>query len=284
MDTPSIEGEPMTLNPFDWTAGPFLTAYTLLAVVVFMVCFRVKEMIGPPAQANRQLSVLELAYLAGDARRLADAVLLTLTSGHGAIIDSDGRKITVTDQTPLATLMGRMPPLAFSPDMTRQQFQTAVGPIVERVRARLQQLGYCPSDDQMMFFRMTVLPFVGFLLLFGIVKAIIGGAERHHPVGFLIFLLFATVVAGFVLVRRPTRTQAGNDALQAYQASHARASRAPLDHELLLAVALSGVVVLSGTSYAPIYAASKTMGSGGGDGGGSSGCGGGGGGCGGCSG
>ena len=171
-----------TLNPFDWTAGPFLTAYTLLAAVVFWVCFRVKSMIGPPAQATRQLSVLELAYLAGGAPRLADAALLGLTSGNGATIDSSGQKINVIDQSPLATLMGRLPPLAFSANMTRQQFQIAVGPIVERVQARLRQLGYYPTDDQIMFFRMTVLPFVGLLLLFGIVKAFIG-AERHHPIG-----------------------------------------------------------------------------------------------------
>jgi hypothetical protein len=56
-----------------------------------------------------------------------------------------------------------------------------------------------------------------------------------------------------------------------------RERRAPRDHELLLALALSGAVVLSGTAYEPVYAASKTMNSGGGCGGG------GGGGCGGCS-
>ena len=83
-----------------------------------------------------------------------------------------------------------------------------------------------------------------------------------------------------MLATRPTRTRAGKDVLRTYQASHGRAARAPLDHELLLAVALSGAVVLSGTAYASVYAASRTMNSGG-DGG--SGCGGGGGGCGGCS-
>jgi uncharacterized protein (TIGR04222 family) len=273
----------MALNPFDWTAGPFLTFYVSLAAIVFLVGFRLRSMIGPPTHATRQLSVLELAYLAGGARRLADAVLLALTSAKGATIDTKGQKITVTDQTPLATLMGRLPPLAFYPDMTRQQFQRAVEPIVERVQGRLQQLGYYPTDDQMMSFRMTVLPFVGLLMLFGIFKAIVG-TERHHPVGFLVFFVIATTFAGFVLARRPSRTRAGNDVLQAYQTSHARASRTPLEHELLLAVALSGAVVLSDTPYASVYAASKTMGSGGGDGGGS-GCGGGGGGggCGGCS-
>ena len=271
----------MTWSPLDWTAGPFLTLYVCLAAIVFLLSFRLKSMIGPSAHAARQLSVLELAFLAGGARRLGDAALLRLTSGNGATIDTKGQKITVTDQTPLATLTGRLPLLSFHPGMTRQQFQTAVKPIVERVQARLQQLGYCPTDDQMTSFRMTVLPFVGLLLLFGIFKAFVG-AERHHPVGILICLLIATAFAAIALARRPTRTRAGNEVLQRYQASHARASRAPLDHELLLAVALSGAVVLSDTPYASVYAASRTMSSSGGDGGGS-GCGGGGGGCGGCS-
>jgi uncharacterized protein (TIGR04222 family) len=271
----------MTWNPFNWTAGPFLTLYVCLAAIVFLLSFRLRSMIGPPAHAARQLSVLELAYLAGGARRLGDAALLRLTSGSGATIDSRGQKITVTDQTPLATLMGRLPLLAFCPNMTRQQFQTAVKPIVERIQGRLQQLGYYPSDDQMTSFRMTLLPLVGLLVLFGIIKVFVG-LERHHPVGILVCLLAVTAIAGFALARYPTRTRAGNDVLRSYHASHARASRAPLDHELLLAVALSGAVVLSGTPYASVYAASRTMGGGGGDGGGS-GCGGGGGGCGGCS-
>ena len=126
---------------------------------------------------------------------------------------------------------------------------------------------------------MAVLPFVVLLVVFGMTKVMIG-AERHHPVGFLVCLLFLTAFAGFVLAKHPTRTRAGKDALRSYQASHARAARAPLDHELLLAVALSGAIVLSDTAYAPVYAASRTMNSGGDAGGG---CGGGGGGCGGCS-
>ena len=164
--------------------------------------------------------------------------------------------------------------------MTRQQFQTAIKPLVEQVLGRLQQLGYCPTDEQMSAFRMSFLPFVALLLVFGITKAFIG-AERHHAIGFLVALLFVTAFVGFLLATRPVRTRAGKDILADYQASKARAARAPLDHELLLAVALSGTVVLSGTAYASVHAASQTMSSSG-DGG--SGCGGGGGGgCGGCS-
>jgi uncharacterized protein (TIGR04222 family) len=278
----------MTWNPFDWTAGPFLALYLTVAVIVFLLGFRVRSMIGPAARvthqsrATRQLNVLELAYLAGGARRVGDAVLLSLTSGNGATIAPNGYKITVTDQTPLASLTGRPTLLPVSPNMTRQQFQTAVKPLVERVQGRLQELGYCPTDDQMTSFRMNVLPFVVVLVVLGMFKVLVG-AERHHPVGFLVVLLVLTTFAGIVLAKRPTRTRAGKDVLQTYLASHARASRAPLDHELLLAVALSGAVVLSGTAYASVYAASRTMNSGGDGGGCGGGGGGGGGGCGGCS-
>jgi uncharacterized protein (TIGR04222 family) len=264
----------MTWNPFDWTAGPFLALYLALAAIVFFLGFRSRLRIGAAAQANHRLSVLELAYLAGGAPRLGDAVLLGLASGNGAAIAPKDHKITVTDQAPLATLAGQAILLPVQPNMTRQQFQIAVKPLVEWVQGRLQQFGYYPTDAQMTSFRMTVLPFVALLGLCGLIKAS-GGAERHHPLGILVFLLFVTAFAGIALATNPTRTRAGKEVLRTYQASHARASRAPLDHELLLAVALSGALVLSGAAFAPVYAASQTMSSGGGC------CGGGG--CGGCS-
>ncbi len=274
----------MPLNPFNWTAGPFLTLYLVLAAIVFLWGFRQRSMIGPPARSPHPLSELELAFLAGGARRLGDAALLCLTSQQGATIDPKGRNINVTSLTPLATLLGKSLELSFTSDMTRQQFQQAIEPLAARIRDRLQALGYYPTDGQMTSFRLNVLPFVGLLLLFGATKAMIG-AERNHPVGFLMLLMAVTVIAGIRLASRPARTQAGKDALQTYQSRHARAARAPRDQELLLALALSGPVVLSGTAHASVYAAARTMSSGGGDGGG--GCGGdgggSGGGCGGCS-
>lgn len=272
----------MPWNPFDWTAGPFLTLYVSLSVIVFVIGLELRSTIGPAARMTHPLSELELAYLAGGARRLGDAVLLSLTAANGASIDPKGRSITVTNQEPIQSLMSRAPLLSVQRSMTRQQFQSAVQPLVERVQARLQGLGYCPTDVQLTSFRMNVLPFIVLLLLFGLTKALLG-AERHHPVGILVFLLIATAMGGVLLARSPIRTRAGKEALASYKASHKRASRAPLDHELLLAVALSGPVILSGTPYAPVYAASKKMSSGGGDGGSGCGGGGGGGGCGGCS-
>jgi uncharacterized protein (TIGR04222 family) len=273
----------MTWNPFDWTAEPFLTLYAALAAMIFAWGFFLRWTIGPAARITHQLNVLELAYLAGGAHRLGDAILLSLASDNGVTIAPAGNKITVTNQRPLALLVGgQLGQLSFQPDMTRQQFQKAVAPIVATVRDRLQQLGYAPSDEQMASFRWNVLPFVGLLMLFGITKVFIGGVERHHPVGILIVLLLFTAAFGFVAATRPTRTHAGKEALQSYQDLNARASRAPLEHELLLALALSGPIVLSGTAYASVYTASRTM-SNGGDGGSGCGGGGGGGGCGGCS-
>jgi uncharacterized protein (TIGR04222 family) len=275
----------MNLNPFDWPAEPFLVLYVTLAGVIFIAGFLLKSRIGPAALAPPQLNILELACLAGGANRAGDAALFRLMSGNGASITPGKHKITVTDQTPLEGLIDRPSRLQFEPEMTRDDFQKAVAPLVERVQERLRGLGYYPSEDQVASFRMTVLPCVGGLLAFGLLKAIVG-AERHHPVGFLIVLLVLTVVACIVLAKAPTRTRAGKEALQAYQDSHARPARAPLEHELLLAVALSGAVVLSGTAYADVYSASKTMSAGSGGDGSGSGCGGsgcGGGGCGGCS-
>lgn len=275
----------MEWNPFNWTAGPFLTLYLSLAFVVLSLGFGLKSKIGPAAPASSRLGILELAYLAGGERRLGDAALFRLTSGHGATIDPRGYKITVIDQAPLATLISQPPRMQFQPGMTRQQFQRAIDPIIERVRKFLQRSGYCPSPEQMASFRLAVLPFVVLLMVFGITKVVIG-ASRHHPVEFLVLLILLTAAAGVMLAKSPRRTQAGTMILQTHRTSHERASRAPRDHELLLAVALSGAVVLTGTAHASVHGASQTMSSSGvGDGGG--GCGGGGdgggGGCGGCS-
>ncbi|CCD84835.1 conserved membrane protein of unknown function [Bradyrhizobium sp. ORS 285] len=271
----------MALNPFDWTAGPFLLVYIVLGAIVFLKGFVLRGTIGPTAATPQPpLNELELAYLAGGTARLGDTVLLGFAANNAATFTA--RDHTVTDQAPLAMLLDRPPKLALRPEMTRQEFQEALAPLTARIQARLEALGYAPTTSQMTAFRKSVLPFVGALVLFGLIKVLVG-TSRHHDVGFLMMLIFATVLGAAVLARAPTRTHAGNEVLRSYQATHARAARAPREHELLLAVALTGASVLSGTAYASVLATSKALSSsGGGCGGGGCG-GGGGGGCGGCS-
>ncbi|MGJ5130987.1 TIGR04222 domain-containing membrane protein [Bradyrhizobium oligotrophicum] len=277
----------MALNPFDWTAGPFLLVYIVLGAIIFLKAFALRGTIGPAAaKPQPPLNELELAYLAGGAPRFGDTVLLGFAANGAATFTARDHKITVTDQTALAALMDRPPRLAFRPEMTRQEFQQALAPLTARIQARLEALGYAPTDSQMVAFRKTVLPFVGALILFGLIKVLVG-ASRQHDVGFLILLLGLTALGAAMIAKAPSRTYAGNEVLRSYQATHARAARAPREHELLLAVALTGAAVLSGTAYASVLATSKALSSsGGGCGGGGcggGGGGGGGGGCGGCS-
>ena len=42
----------MEWNPFNWTAGPFLTLYLAFAFTIFVLGFRLKSQIGPAARAT----------------------------------------------------------------------------------------------------------------------------------------------------------------------------------------------------------------------------------------
>jgi hypothetical protein len=111
----------MTWNPFNCTAGPFLSFYLCFAAIVLCLGYYLRSKIGPAAQATHRLSELELAYLGGGARRVGDVMLLGLTSGSGAALDPKSHKISVTDQAPLAALIDRPPLLTFKPAMTRRE-------------------------------------------------------------------------------------------------------------------------------------------------------------------
>ena len=144
-----------------------------------------------------------------------------------------------------------------SETFARKGFCAEIKPIANEAKRRLKALGLAPTDVEVSAFRTTFLPLIGLVLAFGATKADIGAA-RGHPVGNLLGLMLATCVAAAFLMTRPTRTGAGSEALEAHRSAHAPAARASLDRELLLAVALNGSVVLSGTAYASIHEASKS--------------------------
>ncbi|MGO8952784.1 MAG: TIGR04222 domain-containing membrane protein [Rhodomicrobium sp.] len=268
----------MPLNPLDWTAVPFLALYTLLAGAACWLCYYLRGHIGDRGLASPSLSPLELAYLAGGRARVGDALLAGLLSSDAATLTADGRTVDVTGALP-----GEMEPfsrLPLSGPMARRDFSNKIQPGVDSIRAKLQQLRLAPGDAQMLSHRLTVLLLLAGPLILGIAKVQVG-EERHKPVGILAALIIFTVFFGIRMLSAPFRTRAGNEALEAQKAANQRAARAPLDNELMLAVALTGLVVLSGTPFESLYAASKAAGSGG-CGGGGDGGGGGGGGCGGC--
>lgn len=269
----------MPMNPLDWTAVPFLTLYTLLAGAALLLCHYLRGHIGGKVPVCPSLTPLELAYLSGGLRRVSDALIAGLLSSGAAKLSADGRTVEVNGTFPLDTQP--FSELTISGQMSLRDFFGKIQTGVYSIRAKLEQLGLAPDDTQMLLYRLKALFLLAGPVMLGLAKVQVG-ETRHKPVGILIVLIIVTVFVGLRILSRPFRTRAGTEALEAEKAGHERAARAPLDNELMLAVALTGLVVLSGTPFEALYAASKNNGGGGCGGGGDGGGGGGGGGCGGC--
>jgi uncharacterized protein (TIGR04222 family) len=270
------------MNPLDWTAGPFLTFYTSTAFLIGFAAWLVRRRIGESARGHPILTAPELAYLAGGEQRVGDAVITGLLTSNAATLSADGCTIDA-DGAKLA-MQPDLAPFAqpcLSGEMKRRDFQRMIRPGLDSVRAKLEGLGLCPDSSLLPAYRFKVLALFAVPLFIGIERVGIGW-ERQKPVGFLIALLIITAIAALSFLRAPRLTRAGHEVLAAAQMQHSRAARAPLENELMLAVALTGLVVLHGTSYNALYAASQA--NDGSAGGGCSGGGGdgGGGGCGGC--
>lgn len=273
----------MPLNPLNWTAGPFLTLYAVLAVAAVAYSIFLRKRIGGGRARSGDLGPLELAYLAGGPQRVTDSVIVALLSAKAASLSADGRKIDVhAEGHELPAAVAPFTGLLGKGSVSRLELQKRIKDGIARVKARLQNLGLAPDAGQLSVYRWQTAAIMLVPLLLGLNKVFVG-VERAKPVGFLVMLLVVTLIAALVLLSAPLATKAGREALASQQARHARAARAPREHELMLAVALSGLVVLSGTSYAAMHKAAQadgTSGSGCGSSDGGGGCGGGG--CGGC--
>jgi uncharacterized protein (TIGR04222 family) len=265
------------MNPLDWTAGPFLGLYIAVAVAAWAFALFLRLRIGKIAGKAPSFTLAELAYLAGGDQRVGDAAIVGLLTAKAATLSKDGRTVDLDGEKirtspDLAPFAG----LGLAGVMKRKAFQRQLRPAVEAIRVKLERLGLCLDFSQLMAYRLKVITLFALPLLLGAAKVQVG-LERHKPVGILGMLLIVTAIIALVHLFSPRLTRAGRAALAAEKTRNARAARAPLENELLLAVALTGLVVLSGTPYGALYAASKASGGdGGGDGGG--GCGG----CGGC--
>lgn len=283
---PPVQALP--LNPLDWTAGPFLTLQACLAAASLLGALFLRERMrrAGPMAPPASLDVVELAYLAGGPERACDAVVIGLVDAGAASYGSQSGIVTVEDRrVPLPRHLERFRD-ALTDGLKRPALLRAFKPRLDAVRDRLVRAALSPSDSCLHRMRLTTLALVGPVLLFGLAKIVVG-LERDRPVGFLVVLTIATAVLGLViLLHRPTRTGAGDAALDRYRQRQGRAARAPraVGDEVLIAFALGGGAALAGTSheaYGRAMRASASDGSGcgsSGDGGGD----GGGGGCGGC--
>jgi uncharacterized protein (TIGR04222 family) len=271
-------------NPLDWTAGPFLTLYLVLMVVVVVVNALWRRQLRGPADGSgtQGLTADEIAYLAGGPTRVLDATVAGLfDSGH---LDWDPaamrlRVLRCDGLSALPALIVGAVATDGAPDSLQRRLATAL----EAPRRTLvqRQLWLDDAARSRAAWHLGLLP--GLLTLFGFAKIAVG-IVRDKPVLFITFLTLAMAV--YTVVQwssAPTRTRRGDLVLRALGLRHARLKRAPMPGELPLAVALAGTSVLGGTSYAAYHRArqptSSDGSSGGWDGdsggnGGSSGCGG----------
>lgn len=272
------------LNPLDWTAGPFLSLYIVLAGGVLLLLQLRRTRLSGQVQDGvaAGLGVLHLAYLSGGAERAAETALVALLEARAAMSDRRRGVLHFDPSVPVAT--------EFRPfrhvdggEAGRDAFQMQFAPRWRRLHAELAGRGLVPGAAELSRFRWRGGALLGVPLLLGLSKVVVG-LSRDRPVGILAILLVLTGVFGAVLLmRRPHRNRAGVAILAAARRDHARAARAPLSDEMALAFALTGAAVLAGRDYG--WALAQSGSSSGGDSG-SSGDGGGdgGGGCGGCSG
>ena len=277
------------MNPLDFTAGPFLAFYTGVAILAWLIAGNICRRIGKSERAHPALTPPELAYLAGGEQRVVDAFLAGLLASKAASLSTNGAIVDIDrDRVEKLPDMAAFARLGLSGETRRYEFPMRLRPAVESIRTKLRQLGLIPHPSQLPAYRLKIIAVFAVPILLGLAKVNVG-LERHKPVGFLIALLVLTALIALRNLGAPRLTHAGRKALAASKKQNARAARAPLEHELMLAVALTGLIVLSGTPYHALHATAQTGeggsgsdGGGGGDGGGDGGGGCGGGGCGGC--
>ncbi len=275
------------LNPLDWTAGPFLSLYLMLACGVLLLLagwrnrLAGRGSVGPVDARGDGLGALHLAYLSGGTGQAAGVALVALLEAGAATPDRARRIIRFDPSVPVHT---EFQPFRYvnGGEADRARFEVEFASRWQRLHDDLARRGLVPGVDQVARWRRQAVLVLCVPLLLGAGKVAVG-MSRDRPVGILTLLLILTAVLGaVVLTPRPHRNLAGAAILAAARRAHARAARAPLPEEMALAYALTGSAVLAGREYRWALAPNNSSSSG--SDGGSSDGGGGDGGCGGCSG
>ncbi len=277
------------MNPFDWTAGPFLSFYALLAAVTLISLAWWHGHLGDGRSGGQLdgLDAFEIAYLAGGAKRAHDTALVGLLEAGALQTTGRGGRLEPNRSADLPPRLHQ-----YWPEMqgatSRIRFRGAMRGREKAARADLAARGLiAPGAAQANYVLLSLLTLCA-LSAFGILR-ISNGIARDKPVGFLTLLVILTFITGLIIISRsPYRTPAGRRALKTFKHAKSRAIRAPMSDEVMLAFALGGAAVLADRPYQSVFRSNGSGDSGGcgssvDSGGGDSGGGGdGGGGCGGC--
>jgi uncharacterized protein (TIGR04222 family) len=268
------------MNPYDLTAAPFLCLYGLLLALCLFIALRVRqgEKSASPTDSG-DLDPIQLAYLAGGSRRAIDAAVVGLMEAGAVTLNPKTRVLWSAE--PVAGLPVSLAPFyqRIGIRVTIDWLSRALAPAVERVRVGLAVRGL--AHDRAAARRLAWKSSISLWLLgaAGLARILLGAA-RDRPIGYITALTLITLLAAAAMsAATPTTSAEGARVVRQWRDRFSRVRRAPLEGELLLAFALTGGAVLTGTPYAA-YARVRAVSDGGGCGGGGGGDGGGG--CGGC--
>lgn len=269
------------MNVLNLPGVPFLEFYILAAGFCLLLLLAGRHLLGPlhPSATAAELDMLELAYLVGGHTRCVDTIMVGLFETGALNMDAPRTTVSTAGYAGNPQLRENFPgPLPAR--ATRDGFLRRGAAKSRAIHARLANLGLIASAADRAYFTLCGGILLSMPLILGAAKIHVG-LQRGRPVGDLCGLLFLTAALGAILLLKgPIRTPAGRQILTKIKTRYARAARAPLPEEMMLAFALTGASVLIGRSYQTFFATSS---------GGSSGCSGGGcsgggcgGGCGGC--
>jgi uncharacterized protein (TIGR04222 family) len=257
-----------SLNPFDWSGGPFLALYAVLLFLAWLLFNRLRTQLlegeGDCADATiPELGPYELALLKGGPERALEVALAEVHRTAALTFNPQSRQFQrlapgVDTEQPLPRVMVER--LTAGP-ATWKQLQMAAAPRLGMLVGEAERQGLLAPHGRSRRLPLSVLLSLLGLVGLGLIKIYLG-IQRDRSISFLA-ILTAMAVLLFLHACKPRsrRTQLGEEALRRTQGRPIRPrGSGHLDpHSLSMAVALNGVDVLLGYGMAGLPSSMMMM-------------------------
>lgn len=273
--------------PWSMKGPSFLRFFLVFLGGCWTVAYLVRQSrklpLGRSGDVIPELSVYEIAFLGGGARRLMQALTAKLAAEKKIDIDENTKAVLRAGDSQEAEELERHI-LERVEGQKLRTLQEEVTPELEAHAERLKKLGLLVPDCVQRHLILVPFLIAALPLVVGGIKLAIGLA-KDKPVGFLVFLLAVALIVALGFCRKAFRSKRGDLVLAALQRNN-ESVKVDLHQSVsvsqgaivCLAVGLFGAEALAGTPYSFLK---ERLGPESGGGGCGSGCGGGGGGCGG---
>ena len=271
-----------------YSGGEFLLFYALLLLAAVLAGVWLPHFLRAEGQKQAVSDPLHLAYLAGGAGRMTEAVLARLL-GVGALRPYGERKLEIVEQGS-ATNEAEQAVLRGGGNLGITAAFKLIKPYGQDIGQQLTDRGLLMDSGSRWTMRLvSTLPYLVVLAIGWYRRE--AGQALGEPTGFLTALMILTAILAIVrFAKLDPKTRAGQEALAEVREREMRLKSAPTGPEVGLGVALFGTAILAGTPYGELHAMRQSAsgdggggysGDGGDSGSGDGGCGGGCGGCGG---